>query len=173
MKSGTLGFSFGYLVTRSRRRDDGTRVIAALDVFEVSATATPMNNRTRVLSTKSTATRIPTDAELRAEAKRLGIEMPLSERELRRKCDEIALQVALGGERPMKAGPPPKRDDEPALRDLRRRCDRVRLEVALGHPVDWSVSSAPTEDAQYKRLRLETRELMFALLTEGRRERRG
>ena len=81
MKSGTLGFSFGYLVTRSTGRGEGTRVIEALDVFELSATATPMNNRTRVLSTKSTASRVPTDAELRAQAKRLGIEMPLSDRE--------------------------------------------------------------------------------------------
>jgi hypothetical protein len=106
-------------------------VIEALDVFEVSATGTPMNNRTRVLSTKSTASRVPTDAELRAEAKRLGIEVPLSERELRRKCDEIALDVALGGEKPRKPEPP-RQNDEVALKDLRRRCNRVELELALG-----------------------------------------
>jgi Caudovirus prohead serine protease len=53
MKSGILGFSFGYLITNSVERADGVREIRGLDVFEVSATPTPMNGATRVLSTKS------------------------------------------------------------------------------------------------------------------------
>jgi len=52
-KSGTLGFSFGYMVTESTPREGGGRHITGLDVFEVSATPTPMNNGTRVLSTKA------------------------------------------------------------------------------------------------------------------------
>jgi HK97 family phage prohead protease len=169
MKSGTLGFSFGYKIDDSIRRADGVREIRKLDVFEVSATPTPLNQGTRVLSTKSTAIRVPTDAELRAEARRLGIEMPLSNRQLRRRCDEIALEVALGGERPPKPEPP-KQDEELALRDLRRRCDKSRLEVALGHPVDWSAGSASyttTEDREFKRVRQEMRDFMFKTLTEG------
>jgi len=52
-KSGTLGFSFGYLATDIFERPDGIRVINGLDVFEITATSTPMNAGTRVLSTKA------------------------------------------------------------------------------------------------------------------------
>jgi HK97 family phage prohead protease len=55
MKSGTLGFSFGYLIPDggSNDRKGGGRHITQLDVFEVTATPTPMNNDTRVVSTKA------------------------------------------------------------------------------------------------------------------------
>lgn len=53
-KSGTLGFSFGYLITAGTNRKGGGRDIIGLDVFEITATPTPMNNDTRVLETKST-----------------------------------------------------------------------------------------------------------------------
>jgi HK97 family phage prohead protease len=49
VKSQTLGFSFGYLVTDSVKRPNGDREIRGLDIFEISATATPMNRGTRVL----------------------------------------------------------------------------------------------------------------------------
>jgi HK97 family phage prohead protease len=54
-KSGSVGFSFGYLIPDggSTRRKGGGRNITELDVFEVTATPTPMNNDTRVLSTKA------------------------------------------------------------------------------------------------------------------------
>ena len=52
VKSGTLGFSFGYLVLDGGPRKGGGREIRELDVFEVTATPTPMNNDTRVLSFK-------------------------------------------------------------------------------------------------------------------------
>jgi HK97 family phage prohead protease len=53
VKSGVLGFSFGYLILDAVKRDDGVREIRALDVYEISATSTPMNGTTRVLSWKS------------------------------------------------------------------------------------------------------------------------
>jgi phage head maturation protease len=53
MKSGTLGFSFGYIVTAATGRPGGGREITQLDVFEITATTAPMNNGTRVLSTKA------------------------------------------------------------------------------------------------------------------------
>jgi HK97 family phage prohead protease len=52
-KSRAIGFSFGYIIIDSTDRDGGGRHITALDVFEVTATPTPMNNDTRVLSTKA------------------------------------------------------------------------------------------------------------------------
>ena len=54
-KSGTLGFSFGYLIPDGGavKRADGVREIRKLDVFEITATAAPMNPDTRVLATKA------------------------------------------------------------------------------------------------------------------------
>lgn len=52
-KSRTIGFSFGYLIVKSTPRQGGGKDISELDVFEVTATPTPMNNDTRVLSAKA------------------------------------------------------------------------------------------------------------------------
>ena len=57
-KSRTIGFSFGYLILESAKRKGGGRHITALDVFEVTATPTPMNNDTRVLSVKGLEDRV-------------------------------------------------------------------------------------------------------------------
>lgn len=51
-KSRSVGFSFGYLILASTKRAGGGRHISELDIFEITATPTPMNNDTRVLSTK-------------------------------------------------------------------------------------------------------------------------
>jgi Caudovirus prohead serine protease len=51
--SRAIGFSFGYLILDATERTGGGRHITALDVFEITATPTPMNNATRVLSTKA------------------------------------------------------------------------------------------------------------------------
>jgi HK97 family phage prohead protease len=78
-KSGSLGFSFGYLIPDGGavKRADGVREIRKLDVFEVSATPGPMNNDTRVLSTKAVEDddedRLPTHAQLERELIELGI----------------------------------------------------------------------------------------------------
>ena len=53
VKSGTLGFSFGYMILDAVKHADGVREIRALDVFEVSATTTPMNGDTRIVGWKS------------------------------------------------------------------------------------------------------------------------
>lgn len=53
LKRGRIGFSFGFLTVKSRDREDGGKDLLELDVVEISVTASPMNNRTRVLSTKS------------------------------------------------------------------------------------------------------------------------
>jgi HK97 family phage prohead protease len=78
-KSGTLGFSFGYLIPEGGavKRADGVREIRRLDVLEITATAAPMNNGTRVLNTKAATDpdpdRTPTQAELERELIRMGI----------------------------------------------------------------------------------------------------
>jgi uncharacterized protein len=53
LKANTVGFSFGYLATKTHDRDDGVRVLDEIDIFEVTVTAAPANNRTRVLDLKS------------------------------------------------------------------------------------------------------------------------
>jgi HK97 family phage prohead protease len=52
-KSRAIGFSFGYLINKSTSRPGGGRHIVELDVFEVTATPTPMNNDTRVVDVKA------------------------------------------------------------------------------------------------------------------------
>lgn len=53
VKSGTLGFSYGYLVTQADKRKDGGLHIKGLDIFEITATPIPANGETRVVSWKA------------------------------------------------------------------------------------------------------------------------
>jgi HK97 family phage prohead protease len=59
-KSGTVGFSYGYLVPEggAKAREGGGKHIQELDVFEITATPTPMNNDTRVLAVKAMEDRV-------------------------------------------------------------------------------------------------------------------
>ena len=72
IKSGAFGFSIGFLIQDSRSRGEGKgRVLTALDLFEISLTATPMVFESRVLTTKSMDEEqddlgFMTDAELKA-----------------------------------------------------------------------------------------------------------
>jgi HK97 family phage prohead protease len=70
IKSGTIGFSSGYLTLKSEPRDGGGRHIHDLDVFEVSCTSTPMNHDTRVVSWKAQR-QPPSNAELLQRIERL------------------------------------------------------------------------------------------------------
>jgi HK97 family phage prohead protease len=53
LKSNTIGFSFGFVMNQSHTRSDGVREISSVDLYEITATYRPTNDRTRVLSTKS------------------------------------------------------------------------------------------------------------------------
>jgi HK97 family phage prohead protease len=76
MKDNRVGLSFGYLTVKSRKRG-GINDLLELDLFEISIVPSPANPQTRVLEMKSAA---------------------ITERELRRRSDEIALEAALGWE---------------------------------------------------------------------------
>ena len=52
IKSGTAGFSIGYM-SEGRSREGGGRIITEVDLLEISATSTPMHPATRALSWKS------------------------------------------------------------------------------------------------------------------------
>lgn len=75
--------------------------------------------------------RIPTDAELRSKAKRLGLKPPLSRRELRQAGERIALDAALGFEPAPKVEPEPAKS-VPTEAELQRRHERQRLEILTG-----------------------------------------
>jgi hypothetical protein len=53
VKSRAVSLSFGFLVLKSHKRDDGIRELTELDLYEVSLTPTPANQDTRILETKS------------------------------------------------------------------------------------------------------------------------
>lgn len=84
IKSGVVGFSFGYLILKGSNRKGGGRNIMELDVFEITATPTPMNNDTRVLDYKADVA------------------------DLRRRADAVELEHALSGldEKAMATGRP-------------------------------------------------------------------
>lgn len=92
VKSGTLGFSFGYLVVDSVKRPNGDREIRGLDLFEISATATPMNRSTRVVDWKSTDEPEPDPEQLRRDLEQQADMLRARSRELER---ELGLEDPL------------------------------------------------------------------------------
>ena len=184
IKRNTAGFSIGF-VAESRPRKGGGRHLLEIDLLEISATSTPA---ARALSWKSTHTPVPSDAELRKRAARLGITPPPSNRELRRHTDDVALEVALG-EHPRhltrRANAAAAADADAAeqnalaSRALRKRCDDIRLELALGGPVDALPPAtddalrrkaaelghpAHTKQSDYEAVKAHERQLMLNLL---------
>lgn len=142
-KAGTVGFSFGYLIPDggATKRAGGGRNINELDVFEITATPTPMNNDTRVLAWKSAPTRssrpAPSSDQLHAQAKRAGVDLPMSARELRERAREIELDHLSGqtaAERTAAAKQANRHEQElrKANRSTRRHADRLALEIAVG-----------------------------------------
>ena len=116
-KSGTLGFSFGYLIPDGGavKRADGVREIHKLDVFEVSATPTPINNGTRVLSTKGLEDddpdRVPTEAELERRMIELGLITEPATAEQYRRADPVLTGQGPNGNAETKAIRDQWRDD--------------------------------------------------------------
>lgn len=99
VKSNTLGFSYGYLVTDAVERDGGGREIRGLDIFEVSATAVPANADTRVLSWKSTDDEPDPEQmrrDLEAQAEELRARSRELERELGLEDPDIAAMREMG-----------------------------------------------------------------------------
>lgn len=182
VKSGTLGFSFGYLVTEATKRKGGGLHITGLDVFEVTATSTPMNGDTRVLGWKSLE-------ELRAESDRLerevaeqtipeevkAIDPPAPEdpnAEVLKELQEVKGQFAeLKAELADLKEKAAEQDKEPEARSadpLRKRSEELALEVASGGmslrkpPMVKEISPEPVDTDALKR---ESRDWMFQVLS--------
>jgi hypothetical protein len=90
------------------------------------------------------AAAVPSDATLRQQAKAIGIEPPLTRRQLRRRSDEIALEHALGWEPPPEVTPEPA-ESVPTAAQQRRRWDRLRLEL-LTDDLDLKAIEAARDD---------------------------
>lgn len=94
-KSGTIGFSYGYLVPdggATERKGGGLHIIE-LDVFEVTATPTPMNNDTRVLSVKAIEAGAMA-ARMRAMAAEMASDDPPAPAEMARRMRAMAAEMA-------------------------------------------------------------------------------
>jgi HK97 family phage prohead protease len=120
VKARTVALSFGYLATDTFRRTDGIQELRELDLYEISLTPAPANPDTRILSFKSTDLDEPElepEPVLTREQQRIHDEErdrmytllsdagpvdPIEReekrqaRELRRKCDRLRLEAALG-----------------------------------------------------------------------------
>jgi hypothetical protein len=97
LDEGRPGLPLVWLSHGVERRADGTRDLQELDLIEVSIVPHPANPQTRFLNLKAVAGRgVPTDAELRQQAKTLGLEPPLTRRQLRRRSDEMAPGTCVG-----------------------------------------------------------------------------
>jgi uncharacterized protein len=165
MKNDAVSLSFGYVALKTRKRD-GINDLLELDLFEVSIVPHPANPDTQVLSMKAAVAerRVPTDAALRQQAKTLGIEPPLTRRQVRRRSDEIALEHALGWQPPPQATPEPAKS-VPTAAQQRRRWDRLRLEL-LTDDLDPEAIEAARQDPAVPteaELRLKSAELGFPL----------
>jgi HK97 family phage prohead protease len=155
VKSGVLGFSFGYLITAGEHRKGGGRHITGMDVFEVTATHAPMNGDTRVLGWKSA--RETLDSELQEVKGRLEkVEKALEDQEsrkaevtdqepqarsvdpLRKHALDLAQEVRQGGvsthEAPPKLEEPEPSHSEMDAAALRKHSRELMLEILRGVP---------------------------------------
>jgi HK97 family phage prohead protease len=150
-KSRAIGFSFGYLIIAATERKGGGLNINELDVFEITATPTPMNNETRVLGTKS----VP---ELQAELQEVKDRLDTLEKSLE---DQKASRKAEGT-----AQEPQARAVDP----LRRQAEEVALDIASGGldqlPTKQVKAPEPTPDLMdLAELKRRSRDLMLQVLS--------
>ena len=109
MRDDRVSLSFGYLTVNSHQREKFTDLLE-LDLFEISIVPSPANPHTRILELKSIAA---------AEREQLA---------LRRRCDEIALEAALGWQ-PVPTFVKPKAELGPTDADLREQAKALGLPV--------------------------------------------
>ena len=132
MKDNRVALSFGYMTVKSQSRD-GLNELLELDLFEISIAPHPANPHTRILEMKSVAA------------------LERQQRDLRRRCDQIALEVALGWQ-PIPRPAEPEAKAAPTEEEIRRRS------AELGLPLP------PRRTADPDAIRVRARNQMFALL---------
>jgi hypothetical protein len=145
VKSGTLGFSYGYIPLEAKPRKGAGRHITALDIYEITATPAPMNADTRVTGWKA----LPAPDEFAA--------LPADERAA---LVGIAKQIIElhSADETVKA--PPARTVDP----LRKASDELALGVAMNH-----VSAASPQRSERRPdddIRTRSRDLIVQLLSD-------
>ena len=63
MKNNSVSLSFGYVVTKSKDREDGVRELLGIDLFEISIVPHPANADTRFVELKAASTADVTEAD--------------------------------------------------------------------------------------------------------------
>ena len=140
-KAGSIGFSYGYMLLDGgfTDRKGGGKRITALDLFEVTATRTPMNNDTRVLGWKA----VPADELPAAILEALG-SLQIS--------DEAKVDLLLKAQEALGVQPPQQADVTGKEPEPARSVDPLK-------PPDQQV---PDHVAQKR----EARRLMLSILSE-------
>ncbi|HMF60773.1 MAG TPA: HK97 family phage prohead protease [Vicinamibacterales bacterium] len=184
VKSGTLGFSFGYLTLAATKREGGGNHITELDVFEVSATPTPMNHDTRVLGWKSTEDLREEAARVEREVEQIQIpdvpEAPPAPEEpeidLAHELQEVKSQLAetreLLEDLRKKADVADKEPQARSADPLRKQAEAVALEFAsdgqsLRRPPKTVEPTPPEPSLSLKELKQRTRDEMLGVLSGG------
>jgi HK97 family phage prohead protease len=108
MKDNRVALSFGYMTVKSQSRD-GINELLELDLYEISIAPHPANPHTRILEMKT---------------------MAVEQRSLRRRCDEVALEAALGWEA-IPAFVEPEAKSGPTDAELREQAKALGLPVPL------------------------------------------
>jgi HK97 family phage prohead protease len=129
MRANTVGLSFGYLVLESHKRAEYND-LTELDLFEISITPNPANPNTRILEMKSQA---------------------LAERrDLRRRCNRVELELALGEDPGALARRAQATELEtnvaPSDAELRRKAAELGLRAPPRRPADYDAVRAATRD---------------------------
>ena len=128
-KSRTIGFSFGYLALSSSKREGGGRHLTEVDVFEITATPTPMNNDTRVLSTKG-------KVEVETETASVTVTPEVSEEPT---LDEKALEVLAALE---------DASEDEISQDVKDRLGKMAKALAIEDVADEDPSADKSADAR-------------------------
>jgi HK97 family phage prohead protease len=134
VKSGVIGLSFGYLVTGSVKRDDGTRELTGIDVFEITLTVAPMNGDTRITGWKSTEQpepevpepETPTPEELRARSDALERELGLEPPEITEAHTQMRDEVL----RHLRGSNDDATDEKTTAAELKAKCAQLEREHA-------------------------------------------
>jgi HK97 family phage prohead protease len=182
VKSGTLGFSYGYLVVKATQRKGGGLHIKALDIFEVTATPIPANGETRVLSFKS-AEALAEDAKRTArevEEQKIPEDVPAAapepEIDVLKELQEVKARLAVSEkalEDLKKEQEANVTDKEPVARSvdsLRKQANAVALEVASGDlpmPPPKAAPKQPEPSLELAELKRRMRDEMLGVLSGG------
>jgi HK97 family phage prohead protease len=182
VKSGTLGFSYGYIPLDQKPRKGGGFHIKEADVFEVTATPIPANHETQVVGWKSLE-------ELKSEADRVALEVEQTaipdtlpevevippqeqeESELQKVKAELAeIRQVLEDLKQKQADETDKATQSRSVDPLRQQADAVALEVATGAvslPPTKQVTPSPVPELSLGDLRKKMRDEMLGVLSGG------